>query len=146
MNIISQWKFTINPAGTPVVILNYGDELLEEPTFTLRRGLEVIPIPEGVPVLRPTLADVYEFHLPIVNAAASDAEARRDMLLQFSDRYDSQAPFVLRWEIKDLTDRYSEFSSAFCHSPSIRRMVDNVEGGWLLTLPITAVGMTKTLL
>jgi hypothetical protein len=146
VNILSQWKFTLDPAGTPVVILDFDWELLEEPTFTLQRGLEIVPIPDGVPLLRPTKADVYNFVLPIVRVSESDAYARRDMINQFTDRYDDLGVVALRWEVDGLTDRYYQFSSAFFHTPSVRRLPDNIDGSWLLSLPITAVGCTKTIL
>lgn len=146
MNLLSKWKFTIDPAGTPVEILDYGMELVEDPLFTLRRGLEVVPIPDGIPLLRPTKADVYDFNLTIWYAAADDATARRDMCNQLSERWGSMAVLPLRWEIEDQTDRYYQFSSAFVHTPAVRRLVDHIDGGWSLTLPITAVGLARTIL
>lgn len=145
MNLLSKWKFTIDPAVTPVVILDYGLEMAEEPLFTLRRGLEVVPIPYGVPLLRPTKADVYDFQFTIVYASESDAIARRDMLNQLSERYDQLDVAAMRWQVEDLTDRYFQFSSAFFHTAGVRRLVDHIAGGWSLAVAVTAVGLTRTI-
>ncbi len=149
MNIASNWKLTYDPTGTPAVLLNYGDELLEEPELALRRGLEVVPIEGAVPLLRPTLADQYEASLGVIFKSSTDALARHDMLNAFTNRYDGTTVIPLRLEVTGLTTARFDWASAFIHSVSVRRHVDDSTDGsaaWLLRISFTAVALTKTIL
>jgi hypothetical protein len=144
MNILSNWKLTYDPAGTPLVLLDYGAELADEPDFSLRRGLEVVSIPYGVPFLRPTKHDVYDVAIAIMHSSASDAEARRDMLNQLSDRYSLTSRVPMRLEARDMATVYHQWSAAFIHSASVKRLVtQGIPSGWLLRYSFTAVGFTK---
>jgi hypothetical protein len=42
--IKSAWKITLDPAGTPAVVLAFGDRLEDEPAFESKRGHEVIEV------------------------------------------------------------------------------------------------------
>lgn len=147
MNVLSNWKLTYKPGVTgETVVVAFGDELLEEPEMSLRRGLEVVGIPYGTPFLRPTEHDVYEVSISIQRSSATDAFARRDMLNQFVDRYDSTTRVPIRLEILNQTDRYYQWSAAFIHSASVKRLVGeggDGEAAWLLRFGFTAVGLTR---
>lgn len=149
MNILSNWKLTYDPTGTPAVLLDYGAELAEEPEFSLRRGLDVIRIPYGIPFLRPTLHDVYEVLISIEHSSETDANARRDMVEQLTDFYDQTTKMPMRLEASGLTTRRYQWASSFIHTASVRRAVNSGGDGeakWLLKIGFTAVGMTKTIL
>jgi hypothetical protein len=149
MNILSNWKLTYDPAGTLAVLLDYHMELTDEPEMSLRRGLEVVTIPYGTPFLRPTKSDIYEVAISIMRRSSTDAFARRDMINQFVDRYDQTTRVPIRLEALNLTDRYYQWSAAFIHSASVKRVVAEGEdgaAGWLLKFGFTAVGLTKTIL
>lgn len=148
MNVLSNWKLTYDPAGAnPVVLLDYNMELTDEPEMSLRRGLEVVTIPYGTPFLRPTNSDLYEVAVSIERNSSTDAYARRDMLNQLTDRYDQTVRMPIRLEIANLTTQYYQWSAAFIHSASVKRLVPESEDGravWLLKFGFTAVGFTKT--
>jgi hypothetical protein len=147
MNVASNWKLTYDPTGTPAVILDFDMLMADEPEMSLRRGVEVIGIPYGAPFLRPTLNDVYEVGVSIVRTSSTDAFARRDMLNSFVDRYDQTTRVPMRLEARDLTDRYYQWSAAYIHSASVKRLVNeggDGEAAWLLRFAFTAVGMSRT--
>lgn len=147
MHLLSHWKLTHDPTGTPVVILDYEDEIQDEPTISLRRGLNVIEIPYGTPFLQPTAQDVYEVSLTIIKGAASDALARRDMLAALTDRWDQLAKKPLRLEIRYQTDRYHQWASAFFTTAAPRLLVtDGPANAWALPITFTAVSFTKTII
>lgn len=149
MNVLSNWKLTYDPSGTPAVLLDYNMELTDEPEMSLRRGLEVVTIPYGTPFLRPTKSDIYEVGVSIMRSSSTDAFARRDMINQFVDRYDQTKRVPIRLEAANLTDRYYQWSAAFIHSASVKRVVTEGEDGdatWLLKFGFTAVGLSKTIL
>lgn len=144
MNLTSNWKLTYDPDGTPKVILAFDQEFLREPRYQLRRGLEVIPIPDAVPFLRPTLADVYDYSVLMVFSASTDAVARKNMMEELLDSA-GRTRKPVRLDIAGQTDRYYQWASVFIHLSAVERLTtEAVAGAWVLEMAFTAVGFSKT--
>jgi hypothetical protein len=80
--IRSAWKFTLDPDGTPVVILDFGDRIASEPEFNTRRGHELIEILQSdAPFLRDlrNLSGTVRIHR-IAGPGETDAAARTAIL------------------------------------------------------------------
>lgn len=75
--VTSLWKFTFDPSGTPLVLLDYGDALEGEVHFPLKRGVEVVPLVYGAaPFLRQSGNSSVTISFQVYPANATDAAAR----------------------------------------------------------------------
>lgn len=77
----SLWTLTLDPSGTPLVILTAGDALDDELRFSLAKGLEVVDLENSdSPFLRPRKNAVYQIEFERRIIAASDVAARAALL------------------------------------------------------------------
>lgn len=147
MTITSNWKLTIRPASSPIVLVNYDDELLEEPEFSQVIGMNVVRIPYGSPRFELTSADYYEFTIAKVFYAATDAAARQAMMEAHTDTYATLGEQPVRLQVRDLTDRRYDWAGAVFSRPRTRRLLDySTEGraAWVLSHSVTARSFAKT--
>ena len=78
MPILSNWKLTFDPAGTPRVLLDFGQKMVQELRWPVRRGLEVVDIAEAAaPFLRVTGNAVVALSFEVFADEATDALSRR---------------------------------------------------------------------
>lgn len=143
MNLASNWKLTFDPLGTPLVILNYADEIDAELHLPVTRGLEVVPlIGSAVPFLRPSGNSVYAIQLKIFTAAGSDAAARAAMLDSLI-AIDALGRKPLKLEISGVSTYYYQFANAFItvHDPG--REVDGMPNWLSKAYTLTAAGLSK---
>lgn len=143
-SIESNWQVIWDPAGANTILLDYGQELASELEPQQSRGLEVVPIIEGLPFLRATGADVYQIGLKLFLDKADDKTARTDAL-QSMVTVAGYGVKPLRIRIKDNTTHYWQFASAFitAHSPA-RAMVDvNNLARMSRSFTITGVSLTR---
>jgi hypothetical protein len=140
--ISSNWKLTFDPAGTPLVLLNYTDLIEGEPRFPLAKALEVIPIAEADPLLRDQQSRVHTIQFEVYASAASDQLARRAIM----ESLVAAGPLgrkPLRLQINGITDRYWQYASAFieAHNPGmyVEPNVARLVKGWT----IKATGLSQ---
>jgi hypothetical protein len=135
MRISSNWKLTYDPAGTPLVLLTYGDLIQGEPRFPLAKALEVIPLAETDPLLRDGKSKVHTIQFEVYASAASDKLARQ-AIMESLVTAGALTRKPLKLEISGITDRYWLYSAAFVEQhnpgmfvePSVARLVK----GWTI--------------
>lgn len=149
MSISSNWKLTILRASSSIVFVDYDDELMDEPEIGGVIGLNIQPIPYGVPVFELTKADYYEFQVTKINYAETDALARQAMVEAMIDTYMTLGIQPLRLEIRGLATRRYDFAEAAFSRPRVRRL-ENFGGvgqaAWSLSHTITAKQWNKTII
>jgi hypothetical protein len=142
MIVFSNWKLQIaHPTAGLVTILNWGSQMLGELVFTGRYGMEIVELESADPRIRATKVKVYDFTLPIIGVAATDADARLGMMRTFS-AFDDLDPVAMRLDIQGITSAYFYWSAAYFHTPVVRRLMpeEGPDGAFLQQLSITAVG------
>lgn len=143
MNITSNWKLTWDPAGTPVVLVDYGQELDREIFPSLAKGLEVVPLIDATyPLLRMSKNAVISLSWRGYVDAADDAAARQAMMVALLT-WATAGRKALKVEAYGITDRSWLFASAAVTQYTPGRVVDfplaRVETSWA----VTATGMSQ---
>ena len=82
MTYLSNWKITHNPDGSPLVLLDYGQEMEGEIPIGARKGLAVDPVLDGAPILQFTGEDLWDIRFGAIHTSADDAAARRAMIVK----------------------------------------------------------------
>lgn len=124
MNVTSNWRITLFPGPSAREILSYGQEIAAEPTFALRKGLEVIPLVDAFsPFLRPSRNTVFSMNFTAFADDALDSGARMGMLLHLYDFRDLPAG-PLAVEISGITDRYWQWQDAFVTEVAATRFIE----------------------
>lgn len=133
--ISSNWKLTFDPAGTPLVLLAYGDLIEGEPRFPLAKALEVIPLAETDPLLRDAQSKVHTIQFEVYASAVSD-KAARQAIMESLVAAGSLTRKPLRLEINGITDRYWQYANAFieAHNPGmyVEPNVARLVKGWTI--------------
>ena len=81
MNVYSNWKLTFDPAGTPLVILDYGADIDSELRLPLAKGVEAVDLPgSGVPFLRVLGNNRYAIKFRVFTPTSVDTTARAAMM------------------------------------------------------------------
>jgi hypothetical protein len=139
----SFWKLTLDPSGTPLVILNIGDLLDNELKFTLQKGMEVINLEDSsAPFLRSRRNAVYQIEFERRILAASVEDARSEVLgwpISLSDY--GKKP--LKCEFSGEND-YWTFANAFITSATTHYKIGNRDPALMLNVSITAASLTRT--
>jgi hypothetical protein len=139
----SLWKLTLDPAGTPLVILDTGDALDDELRFSLVKGLEVVELEASdAPFLRSRRNASYQIEFERRIIAASDVAARAAVLdWQISLEAYGKKPLKCQFTGED---DYWTFANAFLTRAVTSRKITDKNPAYLLSIGITATGLTKT--
>ena len=79
--IVSNWKFTYDPLGTPLVLLDYGALLADEIVWSIQRGMEVVQLVDSAaPFLRASGNSVVSISFKVSQEESADSTARTKML------------------------------------------------------------------
>lgn len=119
MTLTSNWRLTFDPAGAAIVLLAYDSEIDAEPSWPLRKSLDVVNLVDtDAPFLRPAGNNVVTFSFRVYSDETLDATARQRVM----ESLIAVAPLgrkPLKVEIKGITDRYWQFANAFIteHTP-----------------------------
>lgn len=119
MNLTSTWKLTLDPAGTPVVLLDYDQELAEDLSWPFKRGSEVVTLEDNSAVfLRDRKAHVYTLGFTVFKDESTDAAARRGIMTGLIAAA-AMTKKPLKVEALGVTDVYWLFSSCLVtdHDP-----------------------------
>lgn len=129
--------------GTGIVLLDYGAELAGEPRWPLRKGLEVVSLPDAPnPFLRPTGNNVYQIQLDVFADESLDTTARRAVMESLiSAAALGRAALVV--EISGITDRYWSFAAAAVTDHTPVRMLEFPTARLIRTWSITASTLTQ---
>lgn len=139
----SLWKLTLDPAGTPLVILDTGDALGDELRFSVNKGLEVVDLENSdSPFLRPRKNAVWQLEFERRIIAATDIAARA-ALLDWQIALGSYGKKALKCEYTGEND-YWTFANAFLTNARTWRKVEDKSPAYVLGVSITATGLTKT--
>jgi hypothetical protein len=142
--IASNWKFTFDPAGTPRVLLDYGQKIMAEPAYTLDQTLEVVPLVDAAaPFLRLGKNAVVSFQLEIVTDLSTDALARAAVMASIIAAQ-TAARKPLRIEAYGVTATYWQFANAVIKQHVPRRHMEAPVARTITTWSITATGLTAT--
>ncbi len=142
--ISSCYKLTYDPAGTPVVLLDYGDRIEAEPELLLAKTVEVIPLVDAAaPFLRVARNAVVTFTVGRALDAATDKDARAAVLSALvMAQAANKKP--LRVELLGYSDRYWQFANATITAHRIKRYLETPKARWVQSLDIVATGLTQT--
>jgi hypothetical protein len=119
MLIISNWKLTFDPSGTPLVLLDYGDWLREELFPDMTKPAEVVNLAEAsAPFIRDLGNRTFRVAFTVVEDAADDKTMRRTIMESLAT-VGPLARKVLKVQVNGITDRYWKFANAFVteHTP-----------------------------
>jgi hypothetical protein len=124
MPIISNYKLTFDPGGTPRVLLDFGDKVDRELDFNFQRNVEEIQIPEAAePLLRLEGRRARRIEFVTWDDHASDRVARV-RVMESIGQIDALEKKPLRIEVADQTDRYWQFNNAAVVTHVPRRLLE----------------------
>lgn len=139
----SLWKLTLDPSVTPLVILDTGDALDDELRFSLVKGLEVVELENSAaPFLRNRRNAVYQIEFARRIIAASDVAARA-AVMDWQITLADYGKKPLKCEFTGEND-YWTFANAFLTRAVTTRKITDKNPAYLLSISITATGLTKT--
>ena len=151
MNLASEWEITFDPAGTPLVILTYGQEISDELHHQLRLGFSAEPIIEADPFLWGDGSAVYSFSVTVYGVSSLDITSREALM----DSLISHALLgrkPLRIRVRGLaaargkTDIYWQFADSRLTTFSPYRDIDQPDATASKNYAITATGLSKTII
>jgi hypothetical protein len=142
--IISNWKLTLDPAGTPLVLVNYGDKLVDEISLGAERLATLTPLVRSA---APHMEDEQNVSATITfdryDDSDTDANVRKALLqsLLTSLTLDKKP---LKIEVQGITDRYWTFAEALVSSYRPGRYVGSGKPRRLTGYQILAIGLSET--
>jgi hypothetical protein len=143
--IYSSWKLTYDPAGTPVVLVNYGD-LLESDELdpALEKTVEVVSLVDAAaPFIRVGKNAVTSFSLRVLSFGATDLAARSAMLdAIITAQTATKKP--LRIEVEGVTGYYWQWANATVKGFRPRRLLADTAPAVATQWDIVATTLTKT--
>ncbi len=143
MNVISNWRFTLYPAGVAVPLLNYGDEIDAEPTWPLRKPLDTINLVDSAtPFLRPAGNTIYTLSWRLFADLDLDKTARQHVMEGLL-YYQNTAKGPLNIEIQGITDRFWQFSQAYLTEHTPQRWMDAGTARIARGYSVTATGLVQ---
>lgn len=143
MPILSNWKLTFDPAGTPRVLLDFGQKMVQELRWPVRRGLEVVDIAEAAaPFLRVTGNAVVALSFEVFADEATDALSRR-ALLEGLIAVAALGKRPLRVEIAGISGTYWQFANAAISEHEPARHLTAPTARASLKYNIQATGLTR---
>ena len=141
--IISKWKLTLDPAGSPTVLVDVGDKLEDELSLGLTRLVSVTPLVRAAaPVLRNQKNAQTQISFAIYQDAATDAASRQDMLVGMLTAVSAE-PKPLKIEVSGITDRYWQFANAIVTGITPLRYISGKVPRRLTRYDITAVSLSQ---
>ncbi len=143
MNTVSSCKMTFDPAGTPLVLVDYGDEIPQVQKPALRKGLEVAPLIDALaPFLRVTDNNTHQFRIDVFKDETTDALAWQRI---FEGLVAAQAlgKKPLRVQVLGITDRYWQYAEAGITDHAPERISDFGLARYLKSYSVTAVTLTQ---
>lgn len=141
--ILSNWKLTFDPAGTPLVLLAYGDAIEGELRFPLKRGLEVVPLADApAPFLRATGNSVVTIEFDVFPYLATDALARA-AVMQSLITADALAKKPLKVEVSGVTDKYWLFSTSYLSDHNPGRRLQSARARLVKSYTLTCTGLSE---
>ena len=147
--LLSNWKLTLDPSGTPLVLLGFGDLLAEEIRFPMAMGLEVVNLAgSGTPFLRQTgnvlvTMEFERYATPSSALQQYDKYARRDTLDTLLT-FQALTKKPLRLEVNGLADRYWQFANAAVSYVEPTRHLFSQKPRISQKIRITAAGFSRT--
>ena len=144
MLVQSKWKLTLDPAGTPKVLLNFGDKIDQELTFPLKLGLEVVDLVDSQdPFLRPSGNNKVEMSWTVYSDEDTDVESRVAVMNSLiAVMAYTRKP--LRIEIDGFTDGYWQFANAFVNEFEPSRHLQSPKARAAKIYNATCTGLTYT--
>lgn len=142
--IVSTWKITFDPIGTPLVLMDYGQLIDADPKPGLRSPLEVVDLAGAdFPFLRPLGNRRYELQWGVYQTLSTRILAQRSILDSLLT-VGALGRKPLRIEIQGLTGTHWQFANAYVteHAPSM-----SVERGYprnLKTYSATATVFSRS--
>lgn len=144
MPLLSNWKLTFDPAGTPRVLLDFGEKLAEEISFQGAKGLEVVDLTDAAsPFLRPSGNNVVTFSWELWRDAVSDAQARADALNGMMAII-ALGRRPLRIQLSGFTGGYWQFANACITEHSALRRLESPTPRYVQTFSATCTGLSYT--
>lgn len=148
MKIASRWKLTLDPGGTPNVLLALGDWLDSELPWQLAESWSATPLVDAAaPFLRREGNDTYSLDFTVWRSSASDTLARY-AIMEGLRTTPALAKKPLRVQLGDSTglvaDYYWTFAAAGVRSYAPQRALDGATARYGTRYSILATGLTKT--
>lgn len=142
--IISNWKLTLDPAGTPLVLVNYGDKLVDEVSFSWTRGVGVESLVRSA---APHMEDEQNVSATITfdryDDSDTDANVRKALMQSLLTAL-TLAKKPLRIEVQGIADRYWTCAEALVSSYRPGRYVGSGKPRRLTGYQILATGLSET--
>ena len=148
MKIVSRWKLTHDPNGSPTVILNLGDLIDDELDFDLKRSVQVRPLAAApAPFIRMGGNNMYVFEFSRFLAQPTDAEAREemcDLMVSMDDLPKKPLRLQIGNEEGLITGFYYQWANAAVRGARIKRDLDSSRARWGTRYSIVATKFTRT--
>ena len=142
--IVSNWKLTLDPSGTPVVLVAVGQRMEAEIDPACDLPLEVVPLVDSLyPFLRLSGNAVISFTLRTYDTTAATDAAARTALLDGLVAAQTMVRKPLRIEAAGVTSHYWQFASAAVSRYVPRRHLPNPAAARSTEWSITATGLAK---
>jgi len=137
--ISSCYKLTYDPAGTPVVILDYGDRIGDELEYALAKTVEVISLVDAAaPFIRVGKNAATSFSIMRAVDSPTDHEARAAILNSIVDAQTATKK-PLKIEVLGYTDgRYWQFANATITTHKAKRYLETPKARWQRTTDVVA--------
>ena len=139
----SNWKLTLDPGGTPQVLVNIADRLAAEVMMDFQRLASLIPlVRSGSPFLKDgkNVSGVISFAR--YNDADTDALVRKAIMQSVLTALTLPVA-VLKIESSGITDRYWEFAQALVTTFRPEKYVGSPKARRLTIYQITVVGLSE---
>ena len=138
----SAWKLTLSPSSSPLVLLDFGDAIEDEPEFGVSRLADVVPLVRSA---SPKIVDnsnlSYRFSVQRWLAVSTDAAARVAVLQSLGTAV-ARAPQVLRIDISGHSTAYWQFANAVVTATTGRRKISALPRH-RIAIEILATGLTE---
>lgn len=140
--IQSLWKFTFDPSGTPLVLLNYGDMLEGEVRFPLKRGVEVVQITAGAaPFIRPSGNSSVTISFEVFPTGATDAAARTAVLDSIL-AINATGKKPLKIEAQGVTSKYWQFANCYIPEHDPARVIESARPRYSKVYTLICTGLS----
>lgn len=141
--VISNWKLTLDPDGTPVVLLAFGDKLAGEPEFGKSESALVEDLVRSdTPFLDTARNKVLAISYTRLLDSTTDALSRRAMMEELLAA-SPEDPKPLKLEISGVADRFWLFSGCVLTELRPGRYLTSSRARRITSYNITAVGMSE---
>jgi len=141
--LLSNWKLTFDPAGTPLVLLDYGAKIAGELRFPLRRGLEVVDlVGASEPFLRATGNSVVSLQFEVFKDETLDKTARQSVMESLI-AVNMRTRKPLKIQVYGITDRYWQFANAYVNEHNPGRYLEAPTARLVKGYTITCTGLAQ---